>query len=359
MSDSILMPSMTVAFAVTVAFMLALRPFARSVGLVDRPGGRKAHTGEVPIVGGIAMFAGVIAGLTIIAEPSLRLASLLTASSILIAIGVVDDKYGLRPSARVLAQIAAILIMVYGSGLQLVEIGNPLALGEIRLGPFALIATVVVSLTVINAYNLIDGVDGLAGSLALIALISIAAVVGPGQIPSSISLIIVAVIVGFLIFNFPVKRTQHVRSFMGDAGSTFLGFTILWMTLGVSQGSDRIISPVYCLWFASIPIYDLLTCFVRRCIAGKSPFTPGRDHFHHTLARGGMHVRQVLGILTGLQSVYAVIALLAFYYDIPEPVIFVVWSALGLSQRALFKFLARHHRYWKLQRKVMAAGKTP
>ena len=54
---------------------------------------------------------------------------------------------------------------------------------------------------------------------------------------------------------------------------------------------------MYCLWFAAIPIFDCLTCFVRRTLIGKSPFSPGRDHFHHILLRGGFRVRQTLGIL--------------------------------------------------------------
>ena len=350
---------MTVAFAVTVAFLLALRPAAKSVGLVDRPGGRKTHVGLVPIIGGVAMFCGIFAGMTVIMPAGRELVSLFVASLVLVAIGVADDKYHLAPSARVVAQIAAILIMFYGADLALAEIGNPLALGNIRMGPFTLIATTVVSLTVINAYNLIDGADGLAGSMALIALLSISAVGGLAASSTTIALMIVAGIVGFLIFNFPTPWNSRVRTFMGDAGSTFLGFLIVWTTLGVSQGAERVISPVYALWFASIPVYDLLTCFVRRKLAGKSPFEPGRDHFHHTLLRGGMTHRRVLSLLTLLQATYAGLALIAFYYDVAEPVMFAAWSVLGLSQRMMFKTIARYHRFYKLRRKVRAAGRTP
>ena len=349
---------MTVAFSVTVAFMFALRPFAKSIGLVDRPGGRKSHIGLVPIVGGVAMFCGIFAGMTVIVDPNREFASLLVASLILVAIGLADDKYHLPPSARVVAQIAAILIMFFGANLALAEIGNPLAFGNIRMGPFTLIATTVVALTVINAYNLIDGADGLAGSMALIALLSISAVGGLEATSTTIALMIVAGIVGFLIFNFPTPWNYRVRTFMGDAGSTFLGFVIVWTTLGVSQGADSIISPVYCLWFASIPVYDLLTCFVRRTLAGKSPFTPGRDHFHHTLIRGGMTTRKVLSMLTLLQAAYASTALIAFFYGVAEPIMFAAWSVLGLTQRRMFKAIARHHRHYKLRRKLRAAGRT-
>ena len=137
---------------------------------------------------------------------------------------------------------------------------------------------------------------------------------------------------------------------MGDAGSTLLGFSIVWVTLGISQGSDRLISPVHCLWFASIPIYDLFTCFVRRMLKGRSPFTPGRDHFHHTLQRGGFGVRSSLGVLGVLQAGYAIIGIAGHQAGVPDVVMFSAWSVLGLSQRFVIKQLARHHRAYRLRR---------
>ena len=138
---------------------------------------------------------------------------------------------------------------------------------------------------------------------------------------------------------------------MGDAGSTLLGFTIVWVTLGVSSGPERLISPVHCLWFASIPIYDLFTCFARRMLNGKSPFTPGRDHFHHTLKRGGFGVRRTLGILVGLQAGYAIVGIIGHENGISDVVMFSAWSVLGLSQRHIIKLIARHHRAYQQRRK--------
>jgi UDP-GlcNAc:undecaprenyl-phosphate GlcNAc-1-phosphate transferase len=193
----------------------------------------------------------------------------------------------------------------------------------------------------VNAYNLVDGVDGLAGSLALVALLSIAAVAGPGSTYGSSAMIAAAAVVGFLMFNFPVIMNRPVRTFMGDAGSTLLGFVIVWLTLGIAQGAEREISPVACLWFAAIPIFDCLTCFTRRALKGKSPFSPGRDHFHHTLFRGGYRVRQVLGILTALQITYALVGLAGHFYGVQDYVLFAAWSVLGLSQRLVIRKIAR------------------
>ena len=340
---------MVIAFAVTIAFMLALRPVATSVGLIDRPGGRKAHNGDVPIIGGMAMFIGALSGLAVIDPPTPATTSLVMASMLLIAIGALDDRYHVPAFVRVLVQVAAILVMTYGAGLALASIGNPFGFGEILLGPFALIGTLVVAITVVNAYNLVDGADGLAGTLASIALIAVAVVGGIGVASTAVALTVLAAIQGFLIFNFPVKLNRPVRAFMGDAGSTFLGFTVVWVTMGISQGSEALISPVVGLWFASIPIYDSLTCFVRRSMAGKSPFNPGRDHFHHTLNRGGFGVRQTLAILGGLQALYASIAIVAHLAGVPDFILFAAWSILGLTQRIVIRAIATQHRKFILK----------
>ena len=340
---------MIIAFAVTVAFMMALRPVAVSVGLIDRPGGRKSHNGHVPIIGGMAMFIGALSGLAVIGPSTDATTSLIIASILLIAIGALDDRYSIPAFVRILVQVAAILIMTYGAGLALASIGNPFGLGEILLGPLALIGTLVVGITVVNAYNLVDGADGLAGILASIALIAVAVVGGFGVASTGIALTVLAAILGFLIFNFPIKLNRPVRAFMGDAGSTFLGFTVVWVTMGISQGSAALVSPVVGLWFASIPIYDSLTCFVRRSMARKSPFKPGRDHFHHTLNRGGFGVRQTLAILGGLQALYATIAVVAILVGVPDFVLFAAWSILGLTQRTVIRAIAVRHRKYVLK----------
>ena len=351
MSEPLLVAAMTISFVVTTGFVFALRPVARSVRLVDQPGGRKSHVGIVPIVGGIAMFCGLFAGLSLVAAELPNLSSLFVASALLVAIGVVDDKYLVPAGVRMLIQLAAILIMVYGAGLALGTLGNPFALGETRLGVLTLPMTVLVTLTVVNAYNLVDGVDGLAGALALIALLALALVGGTALTSSVIAMTLIAAVCGFLLFNFPTPFNRNVRTFMGDAGSTFLGFLIVWVTLGLSQGEARAISPVFCLWFAAVPIFDLFTCVVRRSMAGKSPFKPGRDHFHHTLKRGGMGVRQVVGTLTGLQLVYALAALAAFRLGVPEPVMFAAWAVLAATQRMIICAIRRQHRIWIIGRK--------
>ncbi len=327
-----LIPAMIIAFAVTTSLIIALRPVATAIGLIDRPGGRKRHQGDVPIIGGLGMFAGLFAGLVLFPESLASPATMFAACAILVIVGVVDDRFHVPTYVRFVAQISVVLIMMYGAGLPLASIGDPFGTGEIQMGRFTLIFTTLVTLSMINAYNMIDGVDGLAGSLAAITMIFVAIVSGVGTPAAAIALTTVAAIIGFLIFNLPLKSNNEYKTFMGDAGSTVLGLLVVWATLTAINGSSSSISPVHCLWFASVPIYDLFTCFVRRAMKGRSPLEPARDHFHHTLRRGSMSTWQILTTLGGLQLLYAVIGLTAHYASVPDVTMFMLWAVTGFTQ---------------------------
>ena len=348
MNTYALLPVLAVTFVVTIAVMLALHPLAKKIGLVDHPGGRKKHDGTVPLIGGLAIFIGMVVGEALLGPPTVGFTSALVAGALLIIIGVIDDAIALPTITRIITQVSVVLIMIYGAGLQLADIGNPFGTGVILMGGATVIFTVVVAITLINAYNLVDGLDGLAGSLAAIALLSVAIVAGIDNIFGAGALVAVAAIAGFLVFNFPVSWNRPIRAFMGDAGSTLLGLAIVWVTLGVAQGAERVISPVHCLWFAAIPVFDCLSCFVCRSLKKKSPFTPGRDHFHHSLRRGGFGVRSTMEVLVGFQLVYATIGLMGHFTGVPDVMMFVGWSVAGLSQRWVIRKIAKSHRRYLL-----------
>ena len=140
-----------VAFLVSTVFLVALRPVATALRLVDKPGGRKLHKGDVPIIGGVAMFAGMCAGLLLLNTPVYSPLPLFAACSLILVVGVIDDRFHLPASVRLSIQIAAVLIMVYGAKLSLAGIGDPFGVGEIAMGRFTLIFTMLVTLAVINA----------------------------------------------------------------------------------------------------------------------------------------------------------------------------------------------------------------
>lgn len=340
---------------VTMILMLALRPLAFSIDLVDKPGGRKRHVGDVPVVGGIAMFGGLIVGWALMPAGYPHLVDLGIAAGLLVTIGLLDDRLELPTVLRFGAQVAAVLIMVYGANIRLETLGNPLGFGDIRLGIFSLAVTLLVAVSTINAFNMVDGVDGLAGTMGLIALASVAVVAGYGSVYGMHAIIGLTVVTAFLIFNFPTPWNRRVRTFMGDAGSTMMGLLIVWVTMAVSQGPGAITTPVICLWFAAMPIYDLFTCFVLRIRKGHSPFRPGRDHFHHVLQRAGVGTRGILGILTGLQLIYANIGLVAHFAGAGDTVMFIAWALLGIFQR---RMICLHAKLYRLDHRRRRARKA-
>jgi len=248
------MPHVIVYFGlpllVTMLFMFALRPVARGIGLIDRPGGRKMHVGEVPVTGGLAMMGGLVIGALYSHSAISGFAFFLTALTLLVLIGALDDRYDLPASVRFLAQICAALLMVAGADVSVLDLGRPFFGDVLALGWVGIPFSIVIVLTAINAFNMFDGSDGVAGVQALIALVFLgfACIMGGGVSYVPLVLGLAGSILGFLIFNWPSKRTRNVRAFMGDAGSTMLGFSLAWLSIELSQGPSRVISPIVALW---------------------------------------------------------------------------------------------------------------
>lgn len=323
---------------VTILFMFALRPLARGMGLIDRPGGRKMHIGEVPVIGGLAMTGGLAIGALYSYTALQGFAFFLTATLLLVFIGALDDRYDLPASVRFLAQICAALLMVAGADVSAIDIGQPFFGSLVELGWLSTPFSIVIVLTAINAFNMFDGSDGVAGIQALIALVfmGLACVVGGSMSCLPFVLGLMGCIFGFLIFNWPSKRTRNVRAFMGDAGSTMLGFSLAWLSLNLSQGPARVISPVVALWVFALPLYDLFSSMARRVAQGSSPFHGDSEHLHHLLRRFGFSSRQVAQVVLLASSAFGIIGVGAYLAGVPDGFLFTGWAVLGIGYHIIF-----------------------
>lgn len=336
------MPRIAVYFGlpllVTILFMFALRPLARGMGLIDRPGGRKMHVGEVPVIGGLAMAGGLAIGALYSHTALEGFAFFLSATGVLVFIGALDDRYDLPASVRFLAQMCAALLMVAGANLAALDIGRPFFGAPIELGWLSTPFSIVIVLTAINAFNMFDGSDGVAGIQALTALtfMGLACVVAGSMACLPFLLSLAGCIVGFLIFNWPSKRTRNVRAFMGDAGSTMLGFSLAWLSLNLSQGPAPVISPVVALWVFALPLYDLFSSMARRVSQGNSPFHGDSEHLHHLLRRFGFSSRQVAQIVLVASSAFGMIGVGAYLLDVPDGWLFTGWIVLGVGYHIIF-----------------------
>jgi UDP-GlcNAc:undecaprenyl-phosphate/decaprenyl-phosphate GlcNAc-1-phosphate transferase len=321
--------------ALCLMAVLALRPLAIAVDLIDRPGGRKTHHGDVPIVGGLAMYLGVVLGISLLSPVDPTVGPFLAACTVLVTVGLIDDRFDLSPWTRLPAQICAAIVLVVGAGALITTIGDPFGFGEVTLsGGSSVIFTILTIIAAINAFNMLDGMDGLAGATALISLIALAVMAWPGD-ASTIGLcfVIGGSICAFLVFNLPTHTNRSVRCFMGDAGSTLLGFCVACVCIRVSQGvtSGKPVAPVATLWAVAMPLYELFWTTLRRILRGTSPFRADTSHFHHLLLKAGFGVRGAFAVFVVLASLLAACGVITSSLDVPAVYSFLMLVGAGVG----------------------------
>ena len=331
--------SLVVAFAVTILSILMLKPLALRVDLVDTPGGRKKHHGQIPLIGGIAMFIGLFFAMLTLQVSLSDYRSFIAATGLLMTTGLLDDFHELSPRARFFLQILSALLMTAWGGVIVDHLGNLFFLGNIVLGNWGLPFTVIAIVGVINAVNMTDGVDGLAGSLALVELILLCylAVHAKLIIDSHIILLVISVLIAFLIFNFPIPKRPRAMIFMGAAGSMVLGFILVWFAVKLSQQAVDAAQPVTMLWILAIPLWDMWSVMIYRLSKLRSPFTPDRSHFHHLLLYRGFNVRQITLIISGLAFLIGFCGIFAERIGINEGIRFILFILIFVIYMILIK----------------------
>lgn len=323
-----------VSVGITVAAALLLMPVlvraAVRLDLLDRPGGRKAHHGAVPLVGGLAMFLAFVFGLLSLSDALGSMRALAAGAALLVVVGVLDDMHELSSTARFAAQILACLLMVFWADVALLDLGHLVDESLIALGIWSVPLTVFAVVGVINALNMIDGVDGLAGSVSLVTVLALAllAAVNGDQLALHVLLVLAAAILVFLVFNLRLPWQARARVFMGDAGSMFLGFVLGWFLVQMSQGEGAAFSPAAALWLFGLPLIDTITMMLRRVSRGRSPFAADREHFHHVLLMAGFSPTATLGIMVAAAALMALIGILGQLAGVPEPVLFYGFLAV-------------------------------
>jgi UDP-GlcNAc:undecaprenyl-phosphate GlcNAc-1-phosphate transferase len=332
-----------VALAITIILIQAARRIAPAVGLVDSPTARKSHTGDIPLVGGIAIFGAISLALGIdgvIAEHW----PFFAAAGLLVVVGVIDDLTGVAPPVRLLVQCLAVLIIALFGGAYLSDLGGIVPLvGTLSLGWMAIPFTLFAGVGAINAFNLSDGVDGLCGTLTLVALIGLGVAAGVGGASAELPLILALIggLVGFLFFNARLPHRQQASIFLGDAGSYLLGLAVIYVAIRLSQGPDRAIQPVTALWFCMLPLLDTIGVMLRRLRRGYSPLNPDREHIHHVFLLANFSVTATVIGLALVGSVGTAFGLLGLFAGIPESVMFASFLIISVAYYGMFT------RVWK------------
>ena len=307
------MPEYVLTLLVTAAVTYLLTPLVRRVaiagGAMHEARDRDVHVVPIPLLGGLAMYGGLAAGLVVAAQltplgsvlqGNRTAASLLLAGGVIVLVGVVDDRWGLSPISKLAGQAAAGGILVWGGAqLSWVPLPHDTTLffnlnQSTALSIFLVVAT-------INAVNFIDGLDGLAAGIVCIAAVAffvyyyrLTQVVHPHLSeqagPALVSALLVGACLGFLPHN-----SYPAKIFMGDTGSMLLGLLLAYVPIssinslppgGIHSAANRFPEILPLLLPATIlviPYTDLLLAVTRRVRAGKSPLAPDRKHLHHRL----------------------------------------------------------------------------
>ena len=321
------------------------KPIAVDVGLVDKPNARKHHDGQIPLIGGISIFAAVLAASLLWLPNTLELRMYLIASAMMVFIGALDDKYDLKVRIRIVGQIIIASLMIYGVGGYISNLGDLFGFGNINLGPAGIIFTYFAIIVVINAYNMVDGIDGLIGSLSLNTFTAIAIlflISGNNNGYLSYPLMLATATLPYLVFNLGFFKKYTNKIFMGDAGSMFIGLSVIWLLSMGTQGENASFRPVTALWICAVPLMDMLAIVMRRYRKGKSPFKPDRDHLHHILQRAGLSSRQTLIAITGFSVLMSILGVLGEYFQVPESLELVLFIVIFI----LYNKYARHFS-WK------------
>jgi UDP-GlcNAc:undecaprenyl-phosphate GlcNAc-1-phosphate transferase len=301
-----------VSFAFTFATTPLVRRFAFKIGAIDIPkDNRRMHKKPTPRIGGLAIIFGFTVATLCFAQPSRQLYGTLAGAAIIAVMGVIDDCKNLPAKLKFVIQIIAALVVVFAGDIKIDVFTNPNFLSD---NPYWVLPEwLSVTLTVIwivfitNAVNFIDGLDGLAAGVSAIMSISLVFIsIRVGEYPIAIlGIALMGSCFGFLPFNF-----NPAKIFMGDTGSTFLGFMLATLSIQGVFKSYAVISFAVPLLILGLPLFDALFAMIRRILRGQSPMTADRGHLHHRLVDMGFSQKQTVFILYAISGVLGITAVL-------------------------------------------------
>lgn len=343
------------------AFLLAalLTPvaarLATAVGAIDRPRARGLALRETPLLGGLAILAGVLTAsalfLNLDGGVGERMQGVLAGSALIALVGAVDDRFEISPLLKILGQTAAAAIPV-AAGVEVTGITLPF-LGAVNLGDAGAPLTVVGLVFVMNVVNFSDGIDGLAAGVCAISAIAFAIIAFDLQRGTAATLAAITAggAAGFLIHNFPPARV-----FMGDAGANLLGLLLGCVAVEGAVKTQAVLALVFPLVVLAVPFLDTAFVVLKRVKYRRPVYQADQNHFHHRFDRIGFSRRRtVLYLYAWTVGVAAFAVALRFvpYSDSGgelDPAWSVVMAAIGLLVLAASAYLVYLLEILKLRR---------
>jgi UDP-GlcNAc:undecaprenyl-phosphate GlcNAc-1-phosphate transferase len=304
-------------YALGYSFFLVLilvpiaRRIALKIGFVDRPTHRKVHSSPIPLSGGLAIYIGVIATVFLFLGNSPLFRTLALGGGLLVAIGLADDafksfgkEFPVWP--RLLLYVSVSLLPV-AFGVSIAGVSAPSRSAMILFSDgWAAFFTALWVFALINMMNFIDGIDGLASGVCVISSLTLfaASVLGSQNVTAVIAVALAGACLAFLTYNF-----HPARIFMGDAGATFLGYTLAVTAIeGTLKGATflSLFVPVLAL---GVPILDTVVVFSRRLWEGKGLHRADNLHTHHSLMKWGLTQVQTVSFLYLIAAVFSLMSI--------------------------------------------------
>src|SRR6204780_2558649 len=306
------------AFLVAAAVTALLTPltmrFARRVGAIDEPRDRGLSERSTPLLGGLAIFAGVlVAGLIWMPagyfEQRHLWEGVLVAAGVITLVGALDDRYELHPGLKLLGQVfAAVIVVHFGVAVKAITLPFVGHLSFPNTGPADAgpILTVIGLVVMMNVVNFSDGVDGLAAGVCAIIAAAMAVIafdLGRQQ-PGVLAALTAGASLGFLIYNFP-----PASSFMGDCGAQLLGLLMGVITVEAAVKTAAVVSFVLPLILLAVPFLDTTFVVLKRLKYRQPIYRSDNEHFHHRMARIGFSGRRTIAYLYAWTLMLAGLAL--------------------------------------------------
>lgn len=287
-------------------YPLVLR-FARTHGIVDNPNARKLQRVPVPVMGGIAVYMGIVAGglvLSLFMQSAMMVWGLL-GMTVMMVVGTWDDVRDLSPTLRFIIEIALVSVFIAMTDVYIDDLHGLWGIHELQ-PTIGVPLSIFVGVGIINAINLIDGVDGYSAGYGMLACgcfaIAFWSVWSPMM--ACMALAVTAALLPFFMHNVFGARS---KMFIGDGGTLMLGMVITTFTFFVLSGNSRcdamenrgISLTAFTLALGCIPVFDTLRVMTMRMLRGYSPFKPDKTHLHHLfIDMGFSHLGAALFILT-------------------------------------------------------------
>lgn len=294
------------SFIVTILSIPGLRLLATHIGLIDKPNFRKFHHNPIPLVGGVSIFISTVFTIFVALDYNdLNIYSeIFICTLIMLGIGIIDDRYDLKASIKLLIQIT-LAHYLYIQGVKIESFHGLFGIFHLPVFLQYLLTTTVIT-GVVNAFNLMDGIDGLAAGLSAVSFIVFAFL--SYLVGNDVFMLIFAILTGATLAFLYYNLSKRKKVFMGDAGSLMIGFilAVSGITLLQSANTDFPMSHIMLgvILVFIIPVFDALRVFRKRIKEGKSPFSPDRSHLHHLFLAIGLKHKKAAALIVMLNIIH-------------------------------------------------------